>query len=610
MSRRLRKSRILRLMGTLALIGAASGYVAVTNSHAANGLAHTHLTSSSTESYLLAGANGQIYSYGAQNYGDVFSQGLTGLSGAHPLGAPIVAAAEDPQANGYWMAGADGGVYSFGGANFGGNLYTDGFTGLSGTHPLNAPIVGMAADPNGGYWLVAADGGVFSFGGAPFLGNLYTDGFTGLTGSHPLNAPIVGMAVDPSGGGYWLVGADGGVFSFGNAPFEGTTYSDGLTGLGGSRPLSAPIVGIAPDPSGTGYWLAAADGGVFSFGGAPFLGNLYTVGFTGLSGSHPLNKPMVGIASNPQGDGYWLVAADGGVFTFGDAPFEGSAGGQPISSPVVAMAVAPGRYGYDVSNWSCDSLPSGSQSLLFVESTGAPYSYDFAGGAPSGCEEQEIGLGATLTQFYLFSGALAEPNTPVTPPKENLPDYSGSYALPSTNTSVAACILYAQQTSENKSCDNPGPYFLQGFDAAIYSYDMAYMNAGAAGLQGDTNNPWWIDVEVGQYHNGVSFWQTSTTDNYHAILGQMAALEELGVSSVGIYSTNSQWGEITTGTANSGAALPQGTPLWVPDPGAVPGDVCNGEAGTDYQRFGGGTISYVQYDWAPNGAPVDLDAQC
>jgi len=579
-------------MGTLALVGAASGYLAAAHTHSARPLAHTRLTSSSPESYMLVGSNGQTYSYGAENYGDVFSQGLTGLGGAHPLGAPIVGAAEDPQANGYWMVGADGGVYSFGGAPFEGNLYTDGFTGLSGSRPLNAPIVGMTADPNGGYWLVAADGGVFSFGGAPFLGNLYTDGFTGLGGSRPLSAPIVGMAVDPSGDGYWLVGADGGVFTFGNAPFEGTTYSDGLTGLGGSRPLSAPIVGIAPDPSGTGYWLGAADGGVFSFGSAPFEGNLYTDGFTGLSGSRPLNKPVVGISADPQGDGYWLVAADGGVFTFGDAPFQGSAGGQPISSPVVAMAIAPGRYGYDLSNWSCGDLPTGTQSLLFVESTGAPFSYDF-NGTPSTCEEQQIGLGAGLTQFYLFSGD--SESDPAYPPTDNLPGYlaTSTYEPPATDPSVAACTLYAQQTDE--SCTNPGANFRQGFDAAIYSYDMAYINAGAAGLQGDVNNPWWIDVEP-------DFWQSNHTVNYHEILGQMAALQELGVSSVGIYSTNYQWGQIA-----GGAQLPPGTQLWVPDPIGNPVPVCTGTAGPNYAPFGGGTIAYTQYSWGTN---VDLDAGC
>ena len=40
-----------------------------------------------------------------------------------------------------------------------------------------------------------------------------------------------------------------------------------------------------------------------------------------------LNKPVVGMAATPDGKGYWLVASDGGVFTFGDAQFYGSTGG-------------------------------------------------------------------------------------------------------------------------------------------------------------------------------------------------------------------------------------------------------------------------------------------
>ena len=42
--------------------------------------------------------------------------------------------------------------------------------------------------------------------------------------------------------------------------------------------------------------------------------------------SAPLNAPIVGIAATPDGGGYWLVAADGGVFSFGDAHFYGSTG--------------------------------------------------------------------------------------------------------------------------------------------------------------------------------------------------------------------------------------------------------------------------------------------
>ncbi|WP_369085152.1 hypothetical protein, partial [Ferrimicrobium acidiphilum] len=86
------------------------------------------------------------------------------------------------------------------------------------------------------YWLIAKDGGVFDFGDAHFYGSTYTYGLTGLTGSHPLNAPIVGGVATPDGKGYWLIAKDGGVFDFGDAHFYGSTYTYGLTGLTGSHP--------------------------------------------------------------------------------------------------------------------------------------------------------------------------------------------------------------------------------------------------------------------------------------------------------------------------------------------------------------------------------------
>lgn len=38
--------------------------------------------------------------------------------------------------------------------------------------------------------------------------------------------------------------------------------------------VNAPIVGIASTPTGKGYWLVAADGGIFAFGDAQYLGNV------------------------------------------------------------------------------------------------------------------------------------------------------------------------------------------------------------------------------------------------------------------------------------------------------------------------------------------------
>jgi hypothetical protein len=83
------------------------------------------------------------------------------------------------------------------------------------------------------------------------------------------------------------------------------------------------------------YWLVASDGGVFSFGGARFFGS---------TGSLHLNRPVVGMAATPDSNGYWLVASDGGVFTFGDAGFYGSTGDLHLTRPVVGMtATADGR---------------------------------------------------------------------------------------------------------------------------------------------------------------------------------------------------------------------------------------------------------------------------
>jgi N-acetylmuramoyl-L-alanine amidase len=230
------------------------------------------------------------------------------VAAAGLLSVPVAAAATRPHAaNG---APAADSVLAFGSATLGVNTVSS----------PNAPIVGMAARPDGGgYWMVASDGGVFSFGDAQFHGS---------TGALRLNSPIVGMAATPDGGGYWLVAADGGVFSFGTAQFYGSE---------GGAVLNRPIVGMATTPDGEGYWLVASDGGIFSFGDAVFHGS---------TGNLVLNRPIVGMAATASGNGYWLVASDGGVFTFGDAPFLGSEGGTTLNSPIVGMAAAPGGQGY------------------------------------------------------------------------------------------------------------------------------------------------------------------------------------------------------------------------------------------------------------------------
>ncbi|MFV1989877.1 MAG: hypothetical protein ACC652_03955 [Acidimicrobiales bacterium] len=122
-----------------------------------------------------------------------------------------------------------------------------------------------------------------------------------------LAAVLVILALGPTASaaeqgtnGYWLVAADGGVFAFGDAEFYGSM---------GGQPLNAPIVGMAATPQMDGYWLVAADGGVFAFGAAEFYGSL---------GAATLGKPILGIAADPDGAGYWLAGSGGWVYGLGE----------------------------------------------------------------------------------------------------------------------------------------------------------------------------------------------------------------------------------------------------------------------------------------------------
>ena len=170
-----------------------------------------------------------------------------------------------------------------------------------------------------GYHLVASDGGIFSYGDA---------GFYGSTGGMHLNRPVVAMAGTPDGGGYWLVASDGGIFAYGDAGFYGSM---------GGKPLNAPIVGLAPTPDGKGYWEVASDGGVFSFGDAGLLR------LPGRPAPQPAHR---GHRLEP--DRARLLA--GGLrrrdLHLRRRLFHGSAGSLPLDKPVVGMTPTSDGGGY------------------------------------------------------------------------------------------------------------------------------------------------------------------------------------------------------------------------------------------------------------------------
>jgi len=155
-----------------------------------------------------------------------------------------------------------------------------------------------------------------------------------VTGTVGLNVPASTRSP-----GYNLYEGDGTVSSSAtlsngsvNSIFGVDTFGD----LSGAT-LNQPVVGMATTSLDGGYWLVAGDGGVFSFGDARFYGS---------TGNLHLNKPVVGMAATPDGKGYWLVASDGGIFAFGDAAFYGSTGNIRLAQPVVGMASAARGQGY------------------------------------------------------------------------------------------------------------------------------------------------------------------------------------------------------------------------------------------------------------------------
>ena len=84
-----------------------------------------------------------------------------------------------------------------------------------GKEQLQAPIVDGVTVPGVGTYLVGADGGVFALGGAPFYGSIPQLQSEGKMGK--LDAAICTiLAVD--GRGYTLVAEDGGTFKFGTGP--------------------------------------------------------------------------------------------------------------------------------------------------------------------------------------------------------------------------------------------------------------------------------------------------------------------------------------------------------------------------------------------------------
>ena len=154
-------------------------------------------------------------------------------------------------------------------------------------------------------------------------------------------------APTPDAGGYWVVDSAGDVYGFGDAGFYGslpgrlsslvkTSAHDVVTG----HQATVPVTGFAPTADGRGYWMVATDGSLYTFGDAPNYGSLRDIGLTPppvtVNGYIPpstvgLSIPLANVSAfvrTPDGGGYWFTSLNGGVFSFGDAQFHGSVPGR------------------------------------------------------------------------------------------------------------------------------------------------------------------------------------------------------------------------------------------------------------------------------------------
>ena len=130
-----------------------------------------------------------------------------------------------------------------------------------------------------------------------------TTGGTPPGGTPPLTpAPATLPPSPPGGHGYWLVGDDGGVFAFGDAPYRGST-GNMVTKVRDLVVSLAVVSGIAPTADDGGYWLVTVNGGIFPFGDAKYFGSLQDIGV--------LDAEVTSIVPTADGKGYFMASWQG-----------------------------------------------------------------------------------------------------------------------------------------------------------------------------------------------------------------------------------------------------------------------------------------------------------
>ena len=319
-------------------------------------------------------------------------------------------------------------------------------------------------------------------------------------------APILTSAPGMSGpGGPDVYTLPGGQTALAFAAWQGNTigylscgirpmYMADLSFGGGGQPfLGDPNSGGAASSPGCpgpapGYWQVASDGGVFTFGAAQFYGS---------TGAIRLNKPVVGMAVTPDGHGYWLVASDGGVFAFGDAGFYGSTGAITLNKPIVAMVPSIDGGGYLLIASDGGVFAFG-DAHFYGSLGGHPPSYPITAAAPG-----FLGGGYWMVdangQVFNFGDAPFEGQPPFAPDGYTISGLAPThddhgYWLSSWNGNVAGFgdappygSMYGHPLNSPvigvTATHDGGGYWLQGSDGGIFSYGDAPFLGSMGGVR-------------------------------------------------------------------------------------------------------------------------------
>jgi major membrane immunogen (membrane-anchored lipoprotein) len=133
-----------------------------------------------------------------------------------------------------------------------------------------------------------------------------------------------------------------------------------------------------------------------------------------------------------------------------------------------------------------------------------------------------------------------------------------------------------------------------GWNAARQSFANAVAAEGTDGSANATlaarDAPWWLDVETGNAWETIEFGRTSATEAYDTAMleGEVASFTNMGVTSLGIYSTTSQWGVITGGASTAFSTIP----VWVP---GLASTLAAAQAACVTTSFTGARVAMIQY---------------